>query len=464
VSPRNDLDILALGEICACVQNPSKQQGNQRNKTMVQFLDELRAPCTSPQSGCEESWFLASAGVCDVATGECLCPDGYSGRDDWASFNDCRINEDLRRGLWIGALVINCFAFLSSIFAFAFFAHRFGIQKPDVVGRGTGISGRSTGTGSNRLSRKESASSSASKGFAENSPRPSDGSWVSPTEKKKFSELTRKYRTRQRWTMQSIGFSICSGIGGFLYIGGILGGLYRFDRPFLLDLGLFFSLLGFVFQLWSGMLIFFQALPNLRLYGKLFGVDSILIRKPYLIRQATRARLILFSFMGFLLLIALRHFTEFSVDQLDILDTVTLVSLAVMLLDYTVFATILGFVLNNLYTKLRSLSTEAVENGSIPRGSEKKFDRAIRTSRILTGLLILVSPLAVIVPTLAAFVKPVRTRMHISLAVILIIGNLGTMLNNFVLVFRYTQRSRKKKEKEVSPLELDDNQETEEKS
>jgi len=408
---------------------------------MVQFLEEARALCTSPQSACEKSWALGTAGQCNVATGECVCPDGFSGRDDWAAFNDCRINEDFRRGFWIIALVINCIAFSSSIYAFAFFVHRFGIQKPDVVGSGTRISGRSAGTGSDRTIRGTN-SSSGSKENENFTPKLEDG-WAS--EQKKIKDLTRKYKTRQRWTLQSIGFSIFSGIGVFIYSGGILGGLYRFDRPFILDLGLLFAFLGFVFQVWSSVLVYFQALPNLRIYGKLFGVDSILIRKPYLIRQATHARLVIFTLVGFILFIALRHFTSFDLDQLDLVDSLCIVFVALMVLDYTVFSSILSILLRRLYQRLKDLSIEAAQSGAIAGGSEKKFDRARHTVNGLFYLLVATGPVGIVLMFLSAFVPSIRTRMHVIIALLFIFANLGSFGNNMVLVFRFTRRFKQNK-------------------
>ena len=52
---------------------------------------------------CEEPSWLGAKGVCN--NGTCFCPDGFSGKDDWTLYNDCRVNEVLQKGMWVLCLV-----------------------------------------------------------------------------------------------------------------------------------------------------------------------------------------------------------------------------------------------------------------------------------------------------------------------------------------------------------------------
>lgn len=42
---------------------------------------------------CETDWALGVAGLCDEENGKCICPDGYSGKDDWVITQTCHVNE-----------------------------------------------------------------------------------------------------------------------------------------------------------------------------------------------------------------------------------------------------------------------------------------------------------------------------------------------------------------------------------
>jgi len=71
--------------------------------------------CTDPTSACEASGggpysFLGVAGTCDVASGLCLCPPGYSGIDLLSVWNDCHIREQARVALEATSLAINVLA------------------------------------------------------------------------------------------------------------------------------------------------------------------------------------------------------------------------------------------------------------------------------------------------------------------------------------------------------------------
>ena len=45
---------------------------------------------------CERSdWIIGVAGTCNNVTGLCDCPEGFTGRDVWASFESCHIPIDL---------------------------------------------------------------------------------------------------------------------------------------------------------------------------------------------------------------------------------------------------------------------------------------------------------------------------------------------------------------------------------
>mmetsp|Transcript_15391 Transcript_15391/g.17423 ORF Transcript_15391/g.17423 Transcript_15391/m.17423 type:complete len:450 (-) Transcript_15391:934-2283(-) len=44
---------------------------------------------------CEQEWLFGSRGVFNSSSGECICPEGYSGKDDWGEFGSCHVDVEL---------------------------------------------------------------------------------------------------------------------------------------------------------------------------------------------------------------------------------------------------------------------------------------------------------------------------------------------------------------------------------
>ena len=48
---------------------------------------------------CERNWWFGAPGTCPNSTGFCECPDGFTGGDLWAQYNDCHLNIELLYGV-----------------------------------------------------------------------------------------------------------------------------------------------------------------------------------------------------------------------------------------------------------------------------------------------------------------------------------------------------------------------------
>lgn len=73
---------------------------------------------------CETNWIFGRAGDCKPGRERvCDCPEGFNGVDVWFDEEDCHININTRRTLYIGLSVLFAIGFLSSFTAF-YFAQR----------------------------------------------------------------------------------------------------------------------------------------------------------------------------------------------------------------------------------------------------------------------------------------------------------------------------------------------------
>ena len=66
----------------------------------------------------KDDWPFGVAGVCDNATSRCICPEGYTGQDEWYYFNDCHVNLALARGMHLTMLVSNLAVVLGHLIIF----------------------------------------------------------------------------------------------------------------------------------------------------------------------------------------------------------------------------------------------------------------------------------------------------------------------------------------------------------
>jgi hypothetical protein len=66
--------------------------------------------CTQPSYT-----YGGTAGMCNVTTGWCMCPGGYSGIDFLAWYNDCHVLNDLRVGMGWTALAFNILAVIATL-------------------------------------------------------------------------------------------------------------------------------------------------------------------------------------------------------------------------------------------------------------------------------------------------------------------------------------------------------------
>jgi len=388
------------------------------------IVDRPKLSCTDPLSICEKPQGLQVAGVCDVGSGECICPDGWSGRDEFDTYNACVIHEPAQTAMWAITLSFAAITFITSLYSFSFFLKKYRKVLNDLkAARMRRASTKSNATGSGTDER--------STGFTVDF-------------KKKIEKLL-GVRMRQKWALSAVSLSLVYCIGVFIYVGGLLAGVTRADREIFLDIGLFMAFSAIIISLWQAIMIYHDGLGKLKVFAKLFNVDSILIRKPYMVRTLSYVRIIGVPIVSLFLVVILPYGIDDSDRMKEIADTIFLVWIVIAVGDYLFVSIILSFLQWKLYGTLDSLSREAEENGTIPRDSSRGFTKALNTIKVQTAIALLVGPFIVIISLACAFVWHVRVRLFISFGLILIGSNLSVLAMVVTLTWRMSRSKRKQK-------------------
>ena len=58
------------------------------------------------QVDCEREWIFGAPGVCNNVTEQCDCPAGFTGTDEFASFEDCHWKVDTLKNIYLGVVIM----------------------------------------------------------------------------------------------------------------------------------------------------------------------------------------------------------------------------------------------------------------------------------------------------------------------------------------------------------------------
>jgi hypothetical protein len=92
---------------------------------------------------------------------------------------------------------------------------------------------------------------------------------------------------RQRDTLLSLALILLFSTCGLVYVGTFFAGVYRFEYVWFKDAAIAIAAPSVICSLWAVLYIWYRSLPSLRLYGRLFQFNSVLIEYPRAVRNIT---------------------------------------------------------------------------------------------------------------------------------------------------------------------------------
>jgi hypothetical protein len=404
---------------------------------------------TGCDPACGRAQWLGVAGTCVNRTVDgavrffCQCPSGFSGSDDFAEYGDCHVKMSLQRALWITNIAMSAVVLLAAAGGLVFLAFFWDFAPPALRRGPTALAHFGSRSKHSHAGGKKSSSGSSnelpsawpSPPISNAPPNSTDAVAPEPINRSE-QKLRRRKLNRQRITLMSLLLLVFFGGSMLIYYVPFLFGQTRAGHFWYQDLAGACATNSLFIALWFFFWTWYGNLPSLRLYGRLFGVDSVLIRRPQLIKVMVACRVVIINVVTVLLLCGLDIVGLNSPSQRALLDQLFLWWCFALSVDFTVHSLVLCAVLGKLFDQLVSLSTETLHHGVTGGGESKIFATAVATIKLCRRSVVLLMVPAITIFVLSATFAPLQNNLYIALNANIAVANVGALIVCFIYVAR----------------------------
>jgi hypothetical protein len=395
----------------------------------------------------ESSWMFGVAGLCNETSQRCVCPAGYDGKDDFQDWNDCHIRSTLSRGLHSMVFGLALLTVVASGFGlvytsrrgggvFALWGHacRFarggnfefrvgGVSNAGKVeGRGSSLLDATvTGGGVGDDARPQGVSSSFGSG--------------STSASVKAERAIREASVRQ-FGMLFLFFCFGLSTSVFQFYMLLPRPVHIYDGALVQRLAYYFAASSMIIGLWQVTHMLYASLPNMGVFGPMFGISNVFTEYPSLVRNFTTTMGVITSILLLISIVVL--------PLSDPPNSYVVASTAIMAVDsliWFVSMIVVYYVLDKVYV----VGIEAVRATSAVEGSvrsvfahqaERSFIRARSTIRY-TIILVVLLGLTALACLVSILVVPVlSSHMFLPFSLIGAIACLGCLALAYLMVFR----------------------------
>lgn len=410
---------------------------------------------------CEQSsWIFGVAGVCNETSQRCVCPPGYDGKDDFQDWNDCHIRSSLSRslhgmvfGLALLTVVSSGFGLVytsrrgGGVFVLWWHACRFARGDSESLREGGGLSvggaraGKCEGRGSSLLDATVTAGGGGEEACASPADFPRAGGGSSSFGSGSASASVKAERQSRDASLRQFGMLFlffCFGLSTSVFQFYMLlpQPVHLYDGAVVQRLAYYFAASSMIVGLWQVTHMLYASLPNMGVFGPMFGISNVFTQYPYLVRNFTTT-------MGLITSIVLLV-TTVVLPLSDPANSYVVASTAVMAVDsliWFVSMIVVYFVLDKVYV----VGIEAVRATSAVEGSvrsvfahqaERSFIRARTTIRYTIILVVLLGLTALACLASILIVPALSSNMFFPFSVIGAIACLGCLALAYLMVFR----------------------------
>jgi hypothetical protein len=410
---------------------------------------------------CEQSsWIFGVAGMCNETSQRCVCPPGYDGKDDFQDWNDCHIRSSLSRslhsmvfGLALLTAVFSGFGLVytsrrgGGVFVLWWHARRFARGDLESLREGGGAS-----VGGARAGKCESGGSSlldatvtAGGGGEEACGAPADcqraGGVSSRFGSGSTSASVKAERQSRDASLRQFGMLFlffCFGLTTCVFQFYMLlpQPVHLYDGVVVQRLAYFFAASSMIVGLWQVTHMLYASLPNMGVFGPMFGISNVFTQYPYLVRKFTSTMGVITS----LLLLV----TTVVLPLSDPANSYQVASTAVMAVDsliWFVSMIVVCYVLDKVFVVgIEAVRATSAVEGSVrsvfARQAERSFIRARATIRYTIILVVLLGLIALACLAMILIVPVLSSNIFFPFSVIGAIACLGCLALTYLMVFR----------------------------
>jgi len=370
---------------------------------------------------CETDSLFGSRGVCNLTSLECICPDGYSGRDDRLNYNDCHVNLSLQRTMWIIFVVMDIIAMIAVCGAFVYLCRHWSMV-PEPAKRVT-----------KRLSN-----------FRSGDKKPRSMSLTSNAERKANALAYSRNRDTMLGLYLFISFTVCTLL---YYVPFFTGDFPDMDHAWYQKLGLTLGANSILVGLWSVVYVWYRNLPSLNVFAKLFNIKSFLIRHPKAVKYTCYAHAILINIITFVLLFIVP--TLWPTDEVQrTCDQLAFVFIFVYLVDFIVFFTFCIRLLRNIFLEVKQLAQAATVSESTGIVDQNPVNKTLRMTELLLYYVAFLSPVFLVETAYMAFVS--QKNLFIFFNILLIQACVITYITVYILI-EYLKGERRDSYGSIAP-------------
>lgn len=231
-------------------------------------------------------------------------------------------------------------------------------------------------------------------------------------------------------------FTICS----FIYLVPFFFGVYPdMIHSWYQRLGLFLSVNSVLTGLWIIVFVWYRNLPSLKTYARLFNINSILIKRPKLVRYTCYCHGILITLVTFVLLFLVPTLNT-SKEVKEACDRAALFIIFVYITDFVVFLIMTITTLRQLFKEVRRVYCSALAEGKATAFIDGKLiDSTIDMTTYLLVNGYILGPVIMVQIAFMAFAT--QTNMYIMFNVFAYQGFFVTFVM-FYVFFKYLKGDR----------------------
>lgn len=461
----------------------AKQQKQQNNNNKKRSNQTVTVRQRMAASNCSTACTLGGAGfgsvgVCIEKSAEvkvpfCQCPDGFSGHDDWGTYDDCHIDERTRLAMHMLVLATSLLALIVSVTALRMLRSRWSFGRQRVASTGSRLMSLARSPGRYVATLRQSQGTdpnfdNRSQYSATSTPLASQRMSIVRAPRRRSGVMARDNLVARKWRKQRnilivlYIYVLFAATCVTAYALALLG--YANSIAYMVLVATFSP--SVLASMWMLGYTWYKSMPSVRVFGSMFAERSILSHFPNLVMRAMLTNITLAYITSHLLLWGLPlAFPE----HRQTFQLAFVYAMAGFVLVYCIVLHWICSLLRSCFMQLDEASNRRQDvqlnrrsvrfeddSVSTPNATASKFSQASATINKTIKLNVLVGGATIGVAICTALLSEMHTNMYIVYSAAALTASIYTVVNTMVFLVRSGELSSLQRERTSSGVDTRD--------